>query len=56
MIGAELEAQRSSPAEFARGILAAIHEPDDVRGIAAMRNLAEAVIRHVNSLEDKPWR
>jgi hypothetical protein len=56
MIGAELEAQRSSPAEFARGMMAAIHDPYDAKAIAAMRNVADVLIMHANSLRDKPWR
>ena len=48
MIGSELEAQRSFPAEFARGIFAALDGDRGPKAIAAMRNVAEVLIRHAN--------
>lgn len=57
MIGAELEAQRSSPAEFARGIqLAMMGAFDDPRAIAALRNGAEILIRHAQYVTEGKWR
>ena len=55
MIGVELEAQRSHPAEFARGLQSAIDGSRDVRAIAAMRNVAEILIRHAQMLNGGKW-
>lgn len=56
MIGAELEAQREAPAEFARGILLALEGDRGVRAIAAARNVAEILIMHATKLKGAQWR
>lgn len=55
MIGVELEAQRSHPAEFARGILLALDGDRGPRAIAAARNIAEVLIRHAQMLNGGKW-
>lgn len=55
MIGVELEAQRSHPAEFARGIFLALDGDRGPRAIAAVRNIAEVISRHGNWLTDGKW-
>jgi hypothetical protein len=55
MIGVELDAQRSHPAEFARGIFAALDGSRDAKAIAAVRNLVEIATMHANKLTDGKW-
>lgn len=55
MIGVELDAQRSTPAEFARGILLALDGDRGPKALAATRNVAEILIRGANALGAK-WQ
>jgi hypothetical protein len=55
MIGVELEAQRSHPAEFARGILLALDGDRGPKALAATRNVAEVLILHGNKLSGGKW-
>ncbi len=55
MIGVELEAQRSHPAELARGILLALDGDRGPKAIAAARNVAEILIHEGNRLTGGKW-
>lgn len=55
MIGVELDAQRSHPAEFARGILLALDGDRGPKALAATRIVAEVLIRQGDKLTGGKW-
>lgn len=55
MIGVELDAQRSHPAAFARGIMSALGGETSPAAIAAVRNVCEVLILQANKLTEGKW-